>query len=146
MLLKIKKVKGFEDFPIPKFMTEGSVGMDLYAAVSEKVIIPPLGRSQISTGICIEIPRGFEGQVRPRSGLAINHGITLLNTPGTIDSDYRGEVKIVLVNLGETAFRIDRGDRIAQIIFNKIEIPVIEVVEDLEETDRGTKGFGSTGL
>jgi len=145
LLLKIKKVKEFEDLPTPRFMTSGAVGMDIYAAVNDTIILRPGERKLIPAGICLEIPMGYEAQVRPRSGLAIKHGITLVNTPGTIDWDYRGEIKVILINLGEEDFPIQRGDRIAQIVFNKVEIPQIEVVEHIDSTDRGSGGFGSTG-
>jgi len=145
LLLKIKKVKGFEDLPTPKYMTSGAAGMDIYAAVDDNVVLNPGERKLISAGICLEIPKGYEAQVRPRSGLAINHGITLLNTPGTIDWDYRGEIKVILINLGDEDFHIQRGDRIAQLVINKVEIPLIEVVEFIDSTDRGAGGFGSTG-
>jgi len=126
-------------------MTSGAVGMDIYAAVNDTTILKPGERKLIPAGICLEIPMGYEAQVRPRSGLAIKHGITLVNTPGTIDWDYRGEIKVILINLGEEDFPIQRGDRIAQIVFNKVEIPKIEVVEHIDTTDRGIGGFGSTG-
>jgi len=145
LLLKIKKVKEFEDLATPRFMTSGAVGMDIYAAVNDTIILRPGERKLIPAGICLEIPMGYEAQVRPRSGLAIKHGITLVNTPGTIDWDYRGEIKVILINLGEEDFPIQRGDRIAQIVFNKVEIPQIEVVEHIDSTDRGSGGFGSTG-
>ena len=139
------KVRGFEDLPTPKYMTSGSVGMDIYAAINENYELKPGERSLISSGIYLQIPEGFEAQIRPRSGLAINSGITLLNTPGTIDSDYRGEIKVIMINLAQETFTIKRGNRIAQIVFNKIEIPSIEVVESIEDTERGNGGFGSTG-
>lgn len=145
MLLKIKKVKEFEDLQTPKYMTEGSVGMDLYAAVESGVVLKPMERKLLSVGICLQIPKGYEAQIRPRSGLAIKHGITLLNTPGTIDWDYRGEIKVIMINLGNEDFVINRGDRIAQMVINKVEIPLIEIVEEIESTERGSSGFGSTG-
>lgn len=145
LLLKIKKVKGFEDLPTPKFMTDGAAGMDLYAAINETVTIKPFERRKIPVGICIELPRGYEAQIRPRSGLAIKYGIALLNSPGTIDWDYRGEINVILINLGSDDFTIEKGDRIAQMVFNKVEIPVIELVDEIEPTPRGTNGFGSTG-
>lgn len=144
LLLKIKKVQGFEDLPTPRYMTEGSVGMDLYAAVTGEVIKPHEIKI-ISTGICLQLQKGYEGQVRPRSGLAKNYGISLLNSPGTIDWDYRGEIKVIMINHGNEDFIINRGDRIAQIVFHKVEIPIIELVEELDTTDRGSRGFGSTG-
>lgn len=146
MLLKIKKVKTCEDLPTPKFMTKGSAGMDLYAAVQDSVTLKPLERMTVPTGICIELPQGFEAQIRPRSGLASKNGITLMNSPGTIDWDYRGEIKVIVVNLSAEDFTIIRGARIAQMVINKIETPVIQIVEDISETDRGLNGFGSTGV
>lgn len=145
MLLKIKKVSGCEDIQTPKFMTEGSVGMDIYASVVQEIIKP--GEIKvIPTGICIQLPKGYEAQVRPRSGLAANYGISLVNSPGTIDWDYRGEIKIIMINHGNEDFVIKRGDRIAQLVFHKVEIPIIELVEDLDSTERGNNGFGSTGF
>lgn len=145
MLIKILKVKGYEDIPLPKYMSMGAVGMDLYAAVDENIILSPGKRAVISTGICVEISKGFEAQIRPRSGLAAKYGITLLNTPGTIDWDYRGEIKVIMINLGDEDFIISRGDRIAQMVINKIEVALVEEVEVLEVTSRGQGGFGSTG-
>lgn len=146
LLLKIKKVKEFEDLPTPKFMTSGSAGMDLYAAVKEDIIIKPSAFVKIPSGICIELPRGYEAQIRPRSGLAAKYGITLLNTPGTIDWDYRGEISVIMINFGTEDFVVKRGDRIAQMVLNKVEIPIIEVVTEIETTTRGAGGFGSTGV
>ncbi len=145
MLIKILKVKGYEDIPLPKYMSMGAAGMDLYAAVDEDIILSPGKRAVISTGICVEISKGFEAQIRPRSGLAAKYGITLLNTPGTIDWDYRGEIKVIMINLGDEDFIISRGDRIAQMVINKIEVALVEEVEVLEVTSRGQGGFGSTG-
>lgn len=146
MLLKIKKVKGFEDLPTPRFMTSGSAGMDLFAAIHEDIILKPMERRKVPVGICIEISKGYEAQIRPRSGLAANYGITLLNTPGTIDWDYRGEIIVILINLGSEDFLIKKGDRIAQMVLNKVEIPVIELVEEINASERGVNGFGSTGV
>lgn len=146
MLLKIKKVKEYDNLPTPRYMTNGSAGMDLYAAIDKSVTIKTLERVTLSTGICIELPKGYEAQIRPRSGLASKHGITLLNSPGTIDWDYRGEIKIILINLSAEEFTINRGDRIAQMVINKIETPIIEIVEEINETKRGANGFGSTGV
>lgn len=145
MLLRIKKVPEFKNLPTPKFMTEGSVGMDLYAAIEEEIILKPFERKLIPTGILIELPCGYEAQIRPRSGLANKYGVTLVNTPGTIDWDYRGEIKVIMINLGNEDFKINRADRIAQMVFNKVEIPIIEEVEYIESTERGSGGFGSTG-
>lgn len=145
MLLKIKKLEGNEDMETPKYMTEGSVGMDLYAAVTTPVTIEKGEIKLIPTGICLQIPKGFEGQVRPRSGLSLKYGITLVNSPGTIDWDYRGEIKVIMINHGENPFIVKRGERIAQIVFNKVEIPTIELINNLDTTIRGDGGFGSTG-
>ena len=134
------------DLPLPSYETPQSAGMDLRAAVSSTVEIPPGGRALVPTGLKIAIPEGFEAQIRPRSGLALKKGITLPNSPGTIDADYRGELGIILLNTGEEAFVIERGDRIAQMIV----APVIQArwneMESLDETARGEGGFGSTGV
>jgi dUTP pyrophosphatase len=127
-------------------MTEKSSGMDLYAAVDEEVILEPGRRQLIPTGIAISIPEGYEAQVRPRSGLAFRDGITLVNTPGTIDADYRGEVGVLLINHGERSFRVRRGDRIAQMVIVPIVRAELEWVEDLDETPRSGGGFGHTGV
>ncbi len=129
---------------LPSYKTAAAAGMDLSAA--EDGVIAPGERKLIPTGISMEIPDGFEGQIRPRSGLAINYGIGMLNAPGTIDSDYRGEVKIILFNSGATPFTYKCGDRIAQIVFSKIYRASLETVEQLSQTKRGTGGFGSTGI
>jgi dUTP pyrophosphatase len=139
-----QSIKG-QDVPLPSYATEGSAGMDIYAAVETETIIPVGETALIPAGFSIELPPGYEGQVRPRSGLAIKHGIGILNAPGTIDSDYRGEVKVILSNFGKQPFTIRRGDRIAQLViasFNRVEW--VEV-EQLESTDRGAGGFGHTG-
>jgi dUTP pyrophosphatase len=130
---------------LPAYQTDGSAGMDLSADVDGEIVLPPMGRAKIPTGIALSMPPGVEGQVRPRSGLAILHGVTCLNSPGTIDSDYRGEVCVILVNLGEAPFAVRRGDRIAQIVFSRTVRARLEVVSDLKGTPRGTGGFGHTG-
>lgn len=119
--------------------------MDLRADIETELSIPPMGRALIPTGIALALPPGVEGQVRPRSGLAIRHGVTCLNTPGTIDADYRGEIRVILVNLGDAPFAVRRGDRIAQIVFAPVVKAALEVVGDLEATRRGEGGFGHTG-
>ncbi len=131
---------------LPHYATEGSSGMDVRAALAADFILQPMERSLISTGIFMEIPLGYEAQVRPRSGLAVNKGITCLNTPGTIDSDYRGEVKVLLVNLSAEAQVIAPGDRIAQIVFVKIERAHITLTDELNHTERASGGFGHTGI
>jgi len=129
--------------PLPFYATEHSAGLDLFSAVDE--VIRPMERKLIPTGIAIELPEGFEAQIRPRSGLALRHGITLLNSPATIDADYRGEIKVLLINLGEEEFIIKRGDRIAQMVISQVVRVEWEEVEELSTTSRGEGGFGSTG-
>ncbi|MEI6889354.1 MAG: dUTP diphosphatase [Bacteroidales bacterium] len=131
--------------PLPAYETSASAGMDLRAFVPQDIVLKPLGRALVPTGLFIEIPPGFEAQVRPRSGLAIKKGVTVLNTPGTIDADYRGEVKVILVNLSNEDFVVKDGDRIAQMIIAAHEQAEWMQVEELEETSRGAGGFGSTG-
>lgn len=130
---------------LPHYETEASAGMDLRANISQAVTLKPLERSLIKTGLYIEIPIGYEAQVRPRSGLAFKKGITVLNSPGTIDADYRGEIGVILVNLSNEDFIIESGERIAQLVIAKHERAEWKLVEELEETSRGTGGFGSTG-
>jgi len=132
--------------PLPHYETEASAGMDLRACLSEKVVLEPLGRAIIKTGLFIELPVGIEAQVRPRSGLAAKKGITVLNAPGTIDADYRGEIGVILVNLSNESFAIENGERIAQLVIAKHERANWEEVEVLGETERGAGGFGSTGV
>lgn len=132
--------------PLPNYATEGSAGMDLRANIEAPITLQPLERQLISTGLFMEIPQGYEGQVRPRSGMAVNKGITCLNSPGTIDSDYRGEVKVLLVNLSNEEQVIAPADRIAQIVFVKVEIADIELVQQLNQTVRAAGGFGHTGV
>ncbi len=131
--------------PLPAYETNASAGMDLRANINEPIVLLPLQRSLIPTGLFIAIPEGIEAQIRPRSGLAFKHGITVLNSPGTIDADYRGEIKVLLVNLSDTPFEIKDGDRIAQLIVAKHENVEWALTEELMETKRGAGGFGSTG-
>ena len=131
--------------PLPKYETVDSAGMDLRANIEASIILKPMERMLIPTGLYIELPSGYEAQVRPRSGLAIKHGITVLNTPGTIDADYRGEVKVILINLSQEDFEIKNGDRIAQMVVAKHEKVEWQPVETLSDTDRGSGGFNSTG-
>jgi dUTP pyrophosphatase len=131
--------------PLPSYETIASAGMDLRAFLEEPVVMKPLGRALIPTGLFIELPAGHEAQVRPRSGLAIRHGITVLNSPGTIDADYRGEIKVILVNLSDEEYTVNDGDRIAQMIIARHEQAVWEQVPELIETSRGAGGFGHTG-
>ena len=144
--VEIAHIKGTEDLPLPKYMTEHASGMDLVAAVREDTILKPGEIKLIPTGVQIGIPPGYEGQVRPRSGLALKHGISIVNSPGTIDADYRGEVGVILVNLGEKNFLIHRGDRIAQLVINKVARADLVYVDKLAETSRNDGGFGHTGL
>ena len=130
---------------LPEYETGASAGMDLRANISEAVILKPLDRAIIKTGLFIELPVGFEAQVRPRSGLAAKHGLTVLNSPGTVDADYRGEIGVILVNLSNTDFKIENGERIAQLVIAKHERADWLEVEQLNETSRGEGGFGSTG-
>ena len=130
---------------LPEYQSEGASGADLCACIDDELVVKPGARVLVPTGLRMQIPRGMEAQVRPRSGLAVKHGITVLNTPGTIDSDYRGEIKVLLINLGEEDFRIRSGDRIAQIVFCAATRVLFQREEQIEETGRGSGGFGSTG-
>ncbi|MDR1047582.1 MAG: dUTP diphosphatase [Treponema sp.] len=131
---------------LPEYASEGAAGMDLRAFLQNEVLMPPMGRAKIPTGLYVEIPQGYEAQVRPRSGLAARHGVTILNSPGTIDSDYRGELEILLVNLGIESFIIQNGDRIAQLVIAPVARLPMEESGALSQTARGGGGFGSTGI
>lgn len=133
-------------FPLPQYETEGSAGMDLRASLETGIVLQPLERTLIPTGLYIELPRGFEAQIRPRSGLSIKKGLTLVNTPGTIDSDYRGEIKLIVVNLSGEPQSIEPGERVAQMVIARYERITWENVEELTQTERGAGGFGSTGI
>lgn len=139
------KLPGAEDMPLPGYATPGAAGMDLMAAIEEPLVIEPGRFALVPTGIRIALPDGFEGQVRPRSGLAAKHGLTVLNAPGTIDSDYRGEIKVILINLGDKPARIERGNRIAQLVVARVERVEWAPETDLAESLRGGGGFGHTG-
>jgi len=144
--IKIKRLNpDYNDIPIPAYATEGSSGLDVRAAVSEDIILKPGSFHLIPTNFSVEIPKGFEIEVRPRSGLAAKSGIGILNSPGTIDSDYRGEVKIILFNFGKADFKISKGDRIAQMVLSKVYSADLIETESLEESKRGSGGFGHTG-
>lgn len=134
------------DLPLPSYETRGSAGMDLPAALVESITLGPLERAAVPTGLQIAIPDGYEGQVRPRSGLAFRHGLTVTNAPGTIDADYRGELKVLLVNLGPEPVTIERGMRIAQLVIAPVVQATVVEVSDLDSTERGAGGFGSTGV
>ena len=131
---------------LPKYQTELSAGMDLYANIDEPITLKSLERVLVKTGLFISLPKGYEAQIRPRSGLAFKNGITVLNTPGTIDADYRGEIGVILVNLSSQDFTINDGDRIAQMVIAKHDTAIWEEVENLDETNRGEGGFGSSGV
>lgn len=143
--VKFKTLPHREGLPVPFYATQSSAGMDLYAAIDKDITLQPGQRELVPAGFCMALPEGYEAQVRPRSGLALKHGITVLNTPGTIDADYRGEVKVILVNLGNDNFVITREMRIAQMIIAPFTQASLEHVENLDETERGEGGFGSTG-
>ena len=145
LTVRIRRLGSNKDVELPTYMTGNSAGMDIFAAVEGEEILLPGERKLIPAGIEIEIPKGYEAQVRPRSGLAVKNGVTVLNTPGTVDSDYRGEVKVILINQGEEPFVIKRGDRIAQMIVSPVSRVSWDLVENLDETERGRGGFGHTG-
>jgi len=144
---ELKVLNNGKDLPIPKYQTNQAAGLDIYSANPEKeeIKILPGEYKLIPTGISIGLPKGYEAQIRPRSGLAAKHGITVLNTPGTIDSDYRGEISVILINLGKNDFNVARGMRIAQMIISPVSQFKIDIVDELDTTSRGEKGFGSTG-
>ncbi len=143
--VRIRRLETARDLPLPEHASPGSAGCDLRAAIDQDLTLPFLGRARIPTGLALEIPAGWEGQVRPRSGLAIRHGVTVVNAPGTIDSDYRGEVAVLLVNLGDEPYTLRRGDRIAQLILARTETVEWEETEELDASARDKGGFGSTG-
>jgi len=136
----------YQGLPLPKYQTAGASGMDLFAAIKDDIILDPGEYKLIPTGIKLEIPLGFEAQVRPRSGLALKYGVTVLNTPGTIDADYRGEIQVILINFGKERFTVTRGMRIAQLVFGQIVQAEIQEKENLSKTTRDSGGFGHTGM
>jgi len=142
----LKRLPGADDVPLPSYMSELAAGADLCAAVEEDVMLAPGARALIPTGLSIALPPGFEAQVRPRSGLALRDGVTCLNTPGTIDADYRGPIGVILANLGSAPVTIKRGDRIAQLVIAPVSRAQFEIVDELPESVRGAGGFGSTGV
>jgi dUTP pyrophosphatase len=146
MNLSILRLPHGRDLPLPSYATDGSAGLDLLAAVEGDIEIKPGARAAIPCGIAVAFSDKYEGQVRARSGLALNHGVTLLNAPGTIDSDYRGEIKAILVNLGDAPFTVTRGMKIAQLVLARVKHAAIVAVEELPESKRGDGGFGSTGM
>jgi len=144
--VKIKRLPNSEGLALPAYATEHSAGMDLIAGIDEDIIISPMERKLISTGIAIALPDGYEAQIRPRSGLALKNGITIANTPGTIDADYRGEIKVIMINLGNEDFVVQRGMRISQMIIAPVTRIEWQQVDDLNKTSRNEGGFGSTGV
>jgi dUTP pyrophosphatase len=145
LLLKVRIINNSTN-PLPAYATAGSSGMDLRANLTESLTLAPLERVMVPTGILLEIPQGYEAQVRPRSGLAIKQGLTCLNSPGTIDADYRGELKVILINLSAQPQVIEHGDRIAQMVFQKVELVELELTTAINETERNAGGFGHTGV
>ena len=145
--VRIKRLRPDEDFdlPLPQYSTSGSAGLDLAAAVKEPVVIDPGRIALIPTGLAVSLPPGYEAQIRPRSGLALKKGLTLINSPGTIDADYRGEIGLAVINLGPEPVTVERGDRVAQMVLSRVWQADLELVEDLDETRRGSGGFGHTG-
>jgi dUTP pyrophosphatase len=146
MMIPIKKLANFKENPLPFYATEQAAGVDLAAAIDEDIVLKPLERKLVPTGLAMALPAGYEAQVRPRSGLALKNGITVLNSPGTIDADYRGEICVILVNLSNENFTISRGMRIAQMVVAPCMQAQFDVVDILPETARGEGGFGSTGV
>ncbi|MBN2414736.1 dUTP diphosphatase [bacterium] len=143
--VNVTRVPGSEDLPLPAYQSDGAAGLDLTAAVTGDTVIEPGATMLIPTGLKIAIPSGYEGQVRPRSGLALRHGLGVLNAPGTIDSDYRGEVGVIVFNVGAEPFTVRRGDRIAQLVVTRYERVTLRLTDTLDESGRGEGGFGSTG-
>ncbi len=141
----VRKLPSLGELPLPVYMSEGASGMDLRAAVADALVLPPRGFALVPTGIAVAIPRGYEGQIRPRSGLALKHGVLVLNTPGTIDSDYRGEIGIILANMGPEPFTVERGDRVAQMVICRVERAEWRETDALPLTERDEGGFGHTG-
>src|SRR5262245_46717179 len=146
MKVLVRRVTESSDLPLPAYATPGSVGLDLRACISQPITLPPGGRALVGTGLAVALPEGFEAQIRPRSGLAAEHGVTLLNSPGTIDADYRGEIRLVVVNLGNAPYTIRRGHRIGQMVRERVAHARLEEVKELPATRRGAGGFGHTGV
>ena len=140
----IQKLAGYDEVPLPRYMTENASGMDIHAAVTDEVVILPGERKLIPTGLAVAIPVGYEAEIRPRSGIAVQYGVTLVNAPGTIDADYRGEIGIILINQGDRPFRVNRGDRIAQMVVHQVSRVTWVTCPRLEPTPRGSGGFGHT--
>ncbi|MSP50612.1 MAG: dUTP diphosphatase [Alphaproteobacteria bacterium] len=145
LTVPVRRLPHAEGLPLPAYATSGSAGLDLMAALDRPVVVPPGGRLLVPTGLAMELPEGYEAQIRPRSGLALKHGITVLNAPGTVDSDYRGEVKVLLVNLGDRSVTLSRGERIAQLVVAPATRIAWREQSSLTDTSRGAGGYGSTG-
>lgn len=146
IVLKFQRLSSNRDLPLPSYQTSESSGLDLRAAIEKEIILNPGDIKLIPTGLCVSIPKGYELQIRPRSGLALKHGLGIVNSPGTIDSDYRGEINIIAINFGKEPFVVKRGDRIAQIVVNKISYGIVQEVDSLDSTERGEGGFGHSGV
>jgi dUTP pyrophosphatase len=146
IIIKVKRLENNLDLPLPAYHSDGSSGLDLCAAVEEELILKPGEIQLIPTGLSISLPRGYEAQVRPRSGLALRHGLGLVNSPGTIDADYRGEIGLIVINWGTEPFTICRGDRIAQMVIGKVYRAQVEEVDEIDPTARGKGGFGHSGI
>jgi dUTP pyrophosphatase len=144
--LIVKRLDHGKDLPLPSYATADAAGMDLRAALAEPITLRPGDRILVPTALVVEIPRGYEGQVRPRSGLALKHGISMVNTPGTVDSDYRGELKVIMINHGQDDFVINHGERIAQLVISPVVQATIVEADEVSESGRGAGGFGSTGV
>ncbi len=144
--IDIQRLEHGQDITLPFYATDGAAGMDIRAAIQDPITIEPLERAMIPTGFALGLPEGYEAQIRPRSGLAAKQGLTVLNTPGTIDADYRGEIQVILVNLSNTPVTIERGDRIAQMVIAPVTQAQLNEVDSLSDTERGADGFGSTGV
>lgn len=148
LTIEIKQLPHADGLPLPSYASLGAAGLDLVAAIDDgsTITLQPCERGLVPTGLVLQVPDGFEAQVRPRSGLALKHGVTVLNSPGTIDADYRGEIKVILINLGQEPFKLRRGDRIAQLVVAQVTRVMLLKVDDLGQTARGAGGFGSTGI
>jgi len=144
--LRVRRLEDDRDLPLPEPGSSGAAGLDLRAAIPREITLAPMERARVPTGLVLEIPPGWEGQVRPRSGLALRHGVTLVNAPGTVDSDYRGEVAVLLINLGTDPYTVRRGDRIAQLVLAPASAVTVVEVEEVGDSERGDGGFGSTGV
>lgn len=144
--LRVRRLEGDRDLPLPEPASPGAAGLDLRAAIPDRITLAPMERARVPTGLVLEIPAGWEGQVRPRSGLALRHGVTLVNAPGTVDSDYRGEVAVLLINLGSDPYTVNRGDRIAQLVLSPVAAVTVVEVDEVSDSERGKGGFGSTGM